>query len=104
MVTYDMVHTDREHFKSKFVSFVHLQESYFTYLFGVTEPGCYGTVEIKTGRATLYVPRLPEEYAVWMGPLLGLEDFKKKYEVDTVHYVDEVSSLLRAVGRAQFIV
>uniref|UniRef100_A0A182TIS7 RAP domain-containing protein n=1 Tax=Anopheles melas TaxID=34690 RepID=A0A182TIS7_9DIPT len=71
------------------VDYVFRQESYFTYLFGVTEPGCYGTVEIKTGRATLYVPRLPEEYAVWMGPLLGLEDFKKKYEVDTVHYVDE---------------
>ncbi|KFB43452.1 hypothetical protein ZHAS_00011270 [Anopheles sinensis] len=73
------------------VDYVFRQESYFTYLFGVTEPGCFGTVEVKTGRCTLYVPRLPEEYAVWMGPLLGLEDFKRKYELDAVYYVDEVT-------------
>uniref|UniRef100_A0AAG5DET8 Xaa-Pro dipeptidase n=1 Tax=Anopheles atroparvus TaxID=41427 RepID=A0AAG5DET8_ANOAO len=72
------------------VDYVFRQESYFTYLFGVTEPGCYGTVEVKSGRCTLYVPRLPEEYAVWMGSLLGLEDFKKKYDVDAVFYVDEI--------------
>lgn len=76
------------------VDYVFRQESYFTYLFGVTEPGCFGTVEVKTGRSTLYVPRLPEEYAVWMGPLLGLEDFKRKYELDAVFYVDEISECL----------
>lgn len=67
------------------------QESYFMYLFGVTEPGCYGTVDVATGSATLFVPRLPTEYAVWMGPLLSLDNFKTKYEVDAVHYADEVS-------------
>lgn len=58
--------------------------------FGALEPGCYGIIEIGTGKSTLFVPRLPEEYAVWMGPLLSLEDFKKKYGVDQVNYVDEV--------------
>ncbi|XP_049541587.1 xaa-Pro dipeptidase [Anopheles darlingi] len=72
------------------VDYIFRQESYFTYMFGVTEPGCYGTVEVKTGRAVLFVPRLPEEYSVWMGPLLGIDDFKRKYEVDAVYYVDEI--------------
>ncbi|XP_039436388.1 xaa-Pro dipeptidase [Culex pipiens pallens] len=72
------------------VDYVFRQESYFTYLFGVTEPGCYGTVDVTSGRATLYVPRLPAEYAVWMGPLLTPDDFKTKYEVDAVHYADEI--------------
>ncbi|XP_053676185.1 xaa-Pro dipeptidase [Anopheles nili] len=79
------------------VDYVFRQESYFTYLFGVTEPGCYGTVELKSGRSTLYVPRLPEEYAVWMGPLLGLEEFKQKYEVDAVYYADELPARLANV-------
>lgn len=61
------------------------------YLFGVTEPGCYGTVDVTSGSTTLFVPRLPSEYAVWMGPLLSLDDFKQKYEVDAVYYADEVS-------------
>lgn len=30
------------------------------------------------GAAHLFMPRLPEVYAVWMGPLKGPEDFKKK--------------------------
>ncbi|XP_058463293.1 xaa-Pro dipeptidase [Malaya genurostris] len=74
------------------VDYVFRQESYFTYLFGVTEPGCYGTVDVASSSATLYVPRLPAEYAVWMGPLLSPEDFLKKYEVNAVYYVDEIDA------------
>lgn len=52
------------------------QESSFQYLFGVKEAGCYATIETKTGVTTLYVPRLPEVYAVWMGEIKTLEQFK----------------------------
>jgi Xaa-Pro dipeptidase len=63
-------------------------------MFGVTEPGCYGLVDVGTGKATLFVPHLPDEYAVWMGTLLTLDDFKLKYEVDEVCYVEEVSEIV----------
>lgn len=66
------------------------QESYFQYMFGVKEPDCYGVVEVATGKATLFVPRLPEEYATWMGRLLTLEEFKTMYETENVMYVDEL--------------
>jgi len=46
------------------------QESNFHYLFGVAEAGCFGTVSVPDGKATLFVPRLPDSYAVWMGTLL----------------------------------
>ncbi|XP_055538050.1 xaa-Pro dipeptidase isoform X1 [Wyeomyia smithii] len=80
------------------VDYVFRQESYFTYLFGVTEPGCYGTVDVASGATTLYMPRLPAEYAVWMGPLLTPDDFRKKYEVDAVHYADEIESKIAALN------
>lgn len=67
-----------------------MKESYFMWCFGVLEPGYYGTVEIKTGKSTLFVPRLPSSYAIWMGPLLTLDNIKNKYLVDEVHYIDEV--------------
>lgn len=77
-----------------FLQFSLKQESYFNYLFGVTEPGCYGLLELGTGKSTLFVPHLPEDYAVWMGRLLTLDDFKKKYAVDDVFYVDQVNHAL----------
>jgi Xaa-Pro dipeptidase len=43
------------------------QESYFHWLFGVTEADCYAALEVDSGKAILFFPRLPEDYATWMG-------------------------------------
>ncbi|XP_010211818.1 PREDICTED: uncharacterized protein LOC104566704 [Tinamus guttatus] len=70
------------------------QESYFHWTFGVTEAGCFGAVDVDTGRSILFVPQLPESYAVWMGKIHPPEYFKEKYAVDEVHYVTEIASIL----------
>ncbi|XP_037936724.1 xaa-Pro dipeptidase-like [Teleopsis dalmanni] len=74
------------------VNYLFRQESYFQYLFGVKEPDCYGVLHVASGKATLFVPRLAEEYATWMGRLLTLDEFKAMYETEEVFYVDELSS------------
>lgn len=68
------------------------QESYFQYMFGVKEPGCFGCVRIDTFQTTLFVPRFPPEYGVWMGRLLSTDEYKCMYEVDEVQYVDQLDS------------
>uniref|UniRef100_A0A8C9EJE4 Xaa-Pro dipeptidase n=1 Tax=Pavo cristatus TaxID=9049 RepID=A0A8C9EJE4_PAVCR len=55
------------------------QESYFHWTFGVTEAGCFGAVDVDTGRSMLFVPLLPESYAVWMGNSLHDVTFKYLY-------------------------
>ncbi|XP_005178242.1 xaa-Pro dipeptidase [Musca domestica] len=72
------------------VNYLFRQESYFQYLFGVKEPDCFGALNVDSGESILFVPRLPEEYATWMGRLFTLEEFKSMYEVDRVLYVDEL--------------
>ncbi|XP_072931446.1 xaa-Pro dipeptidase [Epargyreus clarus] len=77
------------------IQYVFRQESYFTWACGVREPGCYFALDVSTGKSHLFVPRLPEEYEVWMGKLLACEEFKKIYAVDEVHYVDEIRDVLK---------
>lgn len=80
------------------VDYLFRQESYFQYMFGVKEPGCYGAIHVKTGQTTLFVPRLPDEYAVWMGHLHTLDEFKKMYEVDQVRYCDDLEKFFDAIN------
>ncbi len=70
------------------------QESNFQYLFGVKEPDCVGAVHLSSGRSFLFVPKLPEEYQVWMGPLKSKQWFKEKYGVDSVEYVEDMVDTL----------
>mmetsp|Transcript_8426 Transcript_8426/g.21519 ORF Transcript_8426/g.21519 Transcript_8426/m.21519 type:complete len:544 (-) Transcript_8426:136-1767(-) len=72
------------------------QESNFHYLFGVREPGAYGVIDVETGRSTLFMERLPDEYQIWMGKHRTLEDFKVTYEVDEVKWHDELPAFLGA--------
>jgi len=73
------------------------QESFFQYLFGVKEPGFLGAVDVATGRGTLFMPRLPESYAVWMGRIQPPGYFREHYGVDDVRYADEIGSVLQAM-------
>jgi len=48
------------------------QEAFFQYMFGVNDlEGCLGALDLRTTRSFLFVPRLPESYAVWMGHILS---------------------------------
>ena len=67
------------------------QESYFQYLFGVAEPGWFGTIEVPGGRATLFAPELGPEYAVWMGKIATREELGARYGVE-VRWTSELGA------------
>ncbi|KAG6431719.1 hypothetical protein SASPL_109802 [Salvia splendens] len=70
------------------------QESYFAYLFGVQEPGFYGAIDIASGDSILFAPRLPADYAVWLGEIKPASYFKESYMVSSVYYTDEIAKVL----------
>uniref|UniRef100_A0A674AZT3 Xaa-Pro dipeptidase n=1 Tax=Salmo trutta TaxID=8032 RepID=A0A674AZT3_SALTR len=70
------------------------QESFFHWAFGVTEADCYGAIDVDTGKSILFVPKLPESYATWMGEIHPREYFKEKYAVDEVQYTCDVSYII----------
>ncbi|XP_026875585.2 xaa-Pro dipeptidase isoform X2 [Electrophorus electricus] len=74
------------------------QESFFHWTFGVTEADCYGALDVDSGRSLLFVPKLPESYATWMGKIHPREHFKEKYAVDEVHYTCDIADVLTNLG------
>lgn len=66
------------------------QESYFHYLFGVTEDSYYGAIDLRSGDAYLFMPRLPDSFAVWFGEMPTPSSVKAKYavQVSTVKQTD----------------
>ena len=76
------------------------QESSFHWAFGVREPDCLGAVEVASGRATLFIPRLPEAYRVWMGDIKPPAWWRETYGVDAVCFVDELAAVLAAACEA----
>ncbi|KAJ8340635.1 hypothetical protein SKAU_G00352680 [Synaphobranchus kaupii] len=76
------------------------QESFFHWAFGVTEADCYGAIDVDTGRSILFVPKLPESYATWMGEYVPLSHFKEKYGVEEVQYASDIADFLASMNPA----
>ncbi|XP_019391396.1 PREDICTED: xaa-Pro dipeptidase isoform X3 [Crocodylus porosus] len=79
------------------------QESYFHWTFGVTEADCYGAVDVDTGKSILFVPKLPESYAIWMGKfnvnnkilhpeIAECRVIKTDMELEVMRYTNKISS------------
>lgn len=74
------------------------QESYFHWAFGVLEPDFFGAIEVKTGKAILFMPKLSPDYAIWMGHIPTCQEVKKAYCVDEVYYSDEMTKILKSMA------
>jgi len=72
------------------------QDSWFNYLFGVKEPGVFGALELSTGRATLFIPRLPQEYRIWCGEIHPPSVFASSYAVDEVVYTEAMTDWVKS--------
>lgn len=73
------------------------QESFFHWAFGVREPDWLGALSLETGEATLFMPRLPEAYAIVMGRIRPPAEFRELYGVESVRFIDELPEVLAAL-------
>jgi Xaa-Pro dipeptidase len=69
------------------------QESYFLWLTGVQEPDCAVMLSASSG-CTLFIPRLPADYATIMGPIKSREEWRALFQVHRVEYMDTVNDVL----------
>ena len=70
------------------------QESNFQWLFGVKETDVLGAIDLSTTASYLFIPRTPEAVKFVL-VARDIDYFLKTYEVDHVHYIDEVKTVLQ---------
>ena len=49
-------------------------------------------------RSILLIPRLPEAWATWMGPIMPPSYFQELYGTDEAAYVDELAAVLARIN------
>ena len=79
-------------------NFFFRQDSYLEYLFGYEVQDCYAAILPGSATSILFVSRMPEAYAVFMGPQPSLDFIKGAAGVDEVHYVDEINKVFTDKG------
>ncbi|EGC37176.1 hypothetical protein DICPUDRAFT_54167 [Dictyostelium purpureum] len=72
------------------------QERYFFWTFGCEIPGCYGLVGLDDkATSVLAIPKLPADYATWMGEIHSKEYYKSIFLVDHVIYTEDLQDYLK---------
>lgn len=57
-------------------------------------------IDLSRRRSIMFMPRLPPEYAVWMGAIHSPQYFKRKYEVDEVLFTDQLDEFMSSADPA----
>ena len=79
-------------------NFFFRQDSYLEYLFGYEVQDCYAAMLAASGLSILFVNRMPEAYAVFMGPQPSFEFIKGAAGVDEVYFSDQINEVFAAKG------
>jgi len=78
------------------VRFAYRQSSDLLYLSGVSEPGCVLVLDPARGSETLFVPRLSQAHAVWLGHIPSAGEARDRFGIRSVRYRDELAAVLKA--------
>lgn len=73
------------------------QSSDFLYLAGVPEPNYFLLLDPRSGRDTLFVPRVDATHRVWLGHVPDAAETKRTYGFSHVRYADELPAALKAL-------
>ena len=81
------------------VEYPFYQESNFYYLFGVDQPDCYAIIDIEKSKSYLFIPKLDNQYKIWM-TVMDQDDYRKRFfegisDVEVI-YSEEIDSFLRS--------
>jgi Xaa-Pro aminopeptidase len=75
------------------------QSSDFLWTTGVEAPGYALLLDSRRGREILFVPRLTQKHAVWLGRIPSRQEAREAFGIRDVRYREELPAALRRGGR-----
>lgn len=72
------------------------QEAFMHWAFGVETEDIVGVLDLDRSESALFVPRLPAEYAVWLGKVEPPSTFKEMYGVTEAGYLEDLERFVQA--------
>ena len=75
------------------------QGSDFLWLTGVEAPGYALVIDPRHGDAALFIPKLTQDHAVWMGHIPSLREARDAFGIADVRYHDELPKAVRSLAR-----
>ncbi len=75
------------------------QSSDFLWLTGVEAPGYALLLDPRRGKEVLFIPRLTQAHAVWLGHVPSRQEAREAFGIREVRYSDELPKALRRRGR-----
>lgn len=75
------------------------QSSEFLYLSLVPEPGYALVLDPRRGEETLFIPKLTQQHAVWLGHIPDLAEARQTYGIRDVAYMDALPKAVRRRAR-----
>jgi Xaa-Pro aminopeptidase len=91
----------REALRNGDVHHPYRQSSDFLWLTGVEAPGYALLLDPRRGEEMLFVPRLTQKHAVWLGHIPSREEARQAFGIRDVRYSDELAKVLRGRGRSR---
>ncbi len=79
------------------VNYFYRQASNFLYLTGIEQPGFALLLDPRKKREILFVPKLTQLHAVWLGHIPSKEEAAREYGIQDVRFLDELPATLKAL-------
>ncbi len=77
------------------VTFAYRQSSDLLWLTGVSEPGYTLLLDARSGHETLFVPKLTQKHAVWLGHIPSRAEAREAFGIRDVRYHEDLPGLLK---------
>ena len=80
-----------------------VQDYRFWWCTGVDQPRCHALINVTDASVHIFTFKQPDSLKFWM-KILELEEYEQNYEIDSIHYDEDIEAYIRELNPAQIFI